>query len=105
MEGMDCSAVRCFETDGDTVADRGRVAVGWIEYKERRFIDTPNGAGFVEIGHALQADFFQGCVIERTCFGQVVGANAYMGKNGHLGFLSVVVIGMSSGAAIRRFQK
>jgi len=98
MERLDRSAVRRFEAHRDTIADGRRIAIGRVEHKERRLVDAPDGAGILEISNTLEADLFQGDVIKRTCFCQVVGADGDMGKNGHLGFLAMGGIGFSSGS-------
>ncbi|MNF02379.1 hypothetical protein D3C80_2015150 [compost metagenome] len=89
MERQNRSTVRCLEAHRNTVTNGRRTAIGRVEYKERRLIDAPDGTGIAEIGNTLEADFLQGGVIERTCFCQVVGADGDMGKNRHLGFLSM----------------
>ncbi|MNE98329.1 hypothetical protein D3C80_1968280 [compost metagenome] len=68
VESLNCSSIRRFEANGDTVTDSGRIAISRFKYKERRLINAPDGSGFAEVSKTIKADLLQNNVIERTCF-------------------------------------
>ena len=92
VECMHRSAIWRFEADSHTIANVGRIAIGGFEHEERRFIHAPYGAGFIEVGNAVETNFFENAIIEGPCFGKVIGTDCDMGKNRHFDFLWVVML-------------